>query len=251
MSKAIKLALLGVVAALSIGFLLSAQTAQASFREALDAYQNRDGKAMLAAVKEAVETKNDDGLMLFLMATNLDASTSEFDAGTRKTKSTLRAIVSKQQWKEMHALLKQAANNASVDARYYLDMKSQFSPFYRQKIHIGTMRQAYKEAQAKYAEAGSYEAVQLMDFNGNYPQKGENKENFLKRSEHWLIKYASLGDARSQLRLGLQYHNYVGDFGCDLNEKGPICRAGTNEKKGDYWLKKPLKVFKLAAMTSA
>lgn len=246
MRKIKKLAFIGILVTISIGFLPAAHAEQTGFRKALDAYIARDGDAMLAAVKEAVEAKDSDGLMLFLMATNLDAETSEFDAKTRKTSSTLRDILPEQQWGKMHALLKCSVNNASVDARYYLYIKSQFSPFYRQRIHVSPMREAYEKELAKYAEMGSYEAVQMMDFTADHPRKGEHQKSFLKRSKHWLIKYASLGDARSQLKLGLQYHNYVGDFGCDLNENGSICKAGKNKKEGDFWLKKAIKSFQVS-----
>lgn len=222
--------------------LLLSQVANADFRKALDAYIARDGDTLLKKVKDAVEKKNDDGLMLFLMATNFDAATSDYDPKTKKLKSTLQTILSKRQFEEMHALLRKVANNTSVDARYYLEMHSQFSPFIHKLNHIH-IQKAFQETKEKYAEAGSYEAVQMMNFTAVHPRNGESMESFLKRSEHWLIQYASLGDALAQLKLGLQYHNYVGNFGCDLNKNGPICRAGENKDKGDYWLKKAIKSF--------
>ena len=52
--------------------LCTSQTAQADFRKALTAYQNRDGKTMLAEVQDAVDKKNDDGFVLFVGALQLD-----------------------------------------------------------------------------------------------------------------------------------------------------------------------------------
>jgi hypothetical protein len=52
--------------------LFTTQTAHADFRKALTAYQNRDGKTMLAEVQDAVDKKNDDGLILFISALQLD-----------------------------------------------------------------------------------------------------------------------------------------------------------------------------------
>jgi hypothetical protein len=49
-----------------------AQLAHADFRKALTAYQNRDGKTMLKEVQDAVDKKNDDGLILFLSVLELD-----------------------------------------------------------------------------------------------------------------------------------------------------------------------------------
>jgi hypothetical protein len=55
-----------------ISLLFITQTAHADFRKALTAYQNRDGKSMLAEVQDAVDEKNDDGLILFIGALQLD-----------------------------------------------------------------------------------------------------------------------------------------------------------------------------------
>ena len=49
-------------------------TAHADFRKALDAYQARDGATMLKEVKDAVDKKNDDGLILFISLLELDKS---------------------------------------------------------------------------------------------------------------------------------------------------------------------------------
>lgn len=57
---------------LSASLLMMTQTAHADFRKALDAYIARDGATMFKEVKEAVEKKNDDGLILFLNVLELD-----------------------------------------------------------------------------------------------------------------------------------------------------------------------------------
>ena len=61
----------------SISLLLITQTAHADFRKALDAYQARDGATMLKEVKDAVDKKNDDGLILFLSVLERDGIFSQ------------------------------------------------------------------------------------------------------------------------------------------------------------------------------
>jgi hypothetical protein len=62
---------------ISFGLLLVSPAAHADFRKAVDAYIARDGATMLAEVKDAADKKNNEGLMLFMSAMNIDASTSQ------------------------------------------------------------------------------------------------------------------------------------------------------------------------------
>ena len=66
-------------------------------------------------VKDAVDKQNDDGLILFLMATNFDAATSDYDETTKQPKSTLRAILPIDKWNELREMLVQATENSTVD----------------------------------------------------------------------------------------------------------------------------------------
>ncbi len=71
----LKLLAIKLPATLLAGFTLltlSIQPAHADFRKALTAYQNRDGQTMLKEVQDAVDTKNDDGLILFLSVLETD-----------------------------------------------------------------------------------------------------------------------------------------------------------------------------------
>jgi len=220
--------------------MLITQTAHADFRKALEAYQKRDGDTLLKQVKDAVDKKNDDGLMLFLMATNMDAANSDYDETTKQSKSTLRAILPPPKWDEMRELLVQATNNSTVDAQYYLNVKSQFSSDFvlkqLQLQHPNTsvsnftnlQRNAiYESTRAEFKKRGSYGAF------SDSPTSVDR------------IKYAELGDALSQLMIGLQYQGFVGDFGCDLQDVqnvSSLC-SKNDEVKGDYWLKKAVKSF--------
>ena len=222
-----------LIAALSISLLFITQIAHADFRKALDAYQARDGATMLKEVKDAVDKMNDDGLMLFLMATNLDATTSDYDETTKQSKSTLRAILPYPKWDEMRELLLQATNNSTVDTQYFMTVKSQFSDFYKQKVNISPLHERYRSAIENYAQLGSYEAIA--------DQNPYGKEN-------WEIKFAEKGDAFYQLITGLKYHGYTGDFGCDIRDTqnaNSVC-SKKDEVKGDYWLKKAVKSYELS-----
>jgi TPR repeat protein len=196
---------------ITISLLLLCQTAHADFRKALDAYIARDGATMLKEVKDAVDKKNDDGLMLFLMATNMDAATSDYDETTKQSKSTLRAILPQPKWDEMRELLVQATNSSTVDAQYYFLTATQFRPDSIEKIIN------------EYASKGSKLAM-------------------LRLSEE---DKAKAGSPFAQLILGLKYLNfttYIG-YGC-AESKEPICQT-KNEEKGYYWLRQAAKSFEV------
>lgn len=195
--------------AASISLLLITQTAHADFRKALDAYMARDGATMLKEVKDAVDKKNDDGLMLLLMATNMDAATSDYDETTKQSKSTLRAILPQPKWGEMRELLVQATNNSTVDAQYYFLTASQFR------------------------------ADSIAKIANEYATKG-SRIAMLRLSEE---DKAKAGSPFAQLMLGLKYFNfkdYIG-YGC-ADSKEPICQT-KNEEKGLYWLQQAAKNF--------
>jgi hypothetical protein len=238
----------GFISALAVSLLLATQTAHADFRKALDAYIARDGDTMLKEVKDAVDKKNDDGLMLLLMATNMDAATSDYDETTKQSKSTLRAILPQPKWSEMRELLVQATNNSKVDAQYFLNVKSQFSrelllkKLQTQQANASnsnfTIQQwnaIYASVDAEYAERGSYEAIQKQYF---LAQHGDKSEKY----DYWLTKYATAGDPLAQLMVGLKYMNYKWDYGCDNPTKEPICQT-KDETKGSAWLKRAVKSF--------
>ncbi len=198
-----------IISALAVGFLLITQTAHADFRKALDAYQKRDGGTMLKEVKDAVDKKNDDGLMLLLMATNMDAATSDYDETTKQSKSTLRAILPPPKWDEMRELLVQATNNSTVDAQYYFLTASQFS--------TDSIAKIVNEYAAK-----------------------DSKLAMLRLSEE---DKAKAGSSFAQLMLGLKYLNFTTNIGYGCSDiADPICKT-RNEAKGYYWLKKAAKSF--------
>ena len=191
-----------------ISLLLITQIAHADFRKALDAYQKRDGTTMFKEVKDAVDKKNDDGLMLLLMATNMDAATSDYDETTKQSKSTLRAILPQPKWDEMRELLVQATNNSTVDAQYYLLTSSQFRADSNTKITTD------------YVAKGS----QLAMLKSTITHKAE------------------AGNLEAQLALGFRYLNYENEFGCEKQSKDHLCQS-KDEAEGYYWLKLAVKTY--------
>ena len=222
-----------------ISLLFITQTAHADFRKALDAYMARDGATMLKEVKDAVGKKNDDGLMLLLMATNMDAVTSDYDETTKQSKSTLRAILSHPKWDEMRELLVQATNNSTVDAQYYLLTKSVFkSDLYKKQLGLkvtdvsALTNQQYIKAKQNVTDVYTKRGSKLAMLNDTI----ENK--------------AAAGEPLSQLSLGLKYLNYGKDvdygahYGCGYLSKLPICQT-KDEVKGNDWLKRAAKSYDL------
>ena len=63
--------------AICMSLMLITQTSHADLRKALEAYQARDGVTMLKEVKDAVDSKNDDGLILFLSMLERDSIFSQ------------------------------------------------------------------------------------------------------------------------------------------------------------------------------
>jgi hypothetical protein len=209
----------------------------AGFRKALDAYIARDGEVMLKEVKDAVDKKNNDGLMLFLYSMDLDAYSSEYDFDNGGWKSGLKTMLSKNQWDGLRELLTQATNNSSVDLQYYL-RRGLFADDFRRQILSANLHQiesnkklsneqfseAYNKVATEYASKGSKLAI--LD------------ASILVLPE--LDKKADAGDVDIQLMLGLMYmHDTNSQYGCKyVKPTYKICDLPTDELKGYYWLKR-------------
>ncbi len=230
--------------ALSLSLMLITQTAHADFRKALEAYQKRDGDTLLKEVKDAVDRKNDDGLMLFLMATNMDAATSDYDEATKQSKSTLRAILPPPKWDALRDLLVQATNNSSVDAQYFLLTNSVFkTELYRKYLSkISANASTNDVTNTKPLTNEQYAEVEKK-INDEYVKRG-SRAAMLQSSD--LMTKAEAGDPFSQLQLGLKYLNFVdySGYGCEQESKEPICQT-KNETRGYDWLKKSAKNYEL------
>lgn len=222
--------------AISLSLLFATQAAHADFRKALDAYQKRDGATMLKEVKDAVDNKNDDGLMLLLMATNMDAATSDYDETTKQPKSTLRAILPPPKWDEMRELLVQATNNSSVEAQYYLiRVNRQFKP----ELII-------KQMQAEQIKRGEQPKNEYTNQELNIGYEALDQAFNAKGMALYnsgIIKLAESGNSYDQTNLGLAY---LGKWQLCEPPVSPIhsqiCQS-KDETKGHYWLKQAVKTY--------
>lgn len=215
--RALRLFLLTITSILT---LLTACTAQASFRNALEAYQKRDGTKMLLEVKDAINKKNNDGLMLFMTAMSIDRGTSMKTAlykGSQDNKqTTLKNILTEQQRQELIELLITATSNSNGDAQFYLT--------------------------SAIRELNNPQLTATIKSNDDYAKSGSLvAANYSKLTD---IEKAELGDPFAQMLLGLSYLRAIDyrKYGCDESPDKPICRP-RDETKGYYWLKRSLKNY--------
>ena len=250
--------------------LMTSSIALADFRKALEAYQKRDGSAMLVEVKDAVDKKNDIGLMLYLSALDLDFTTSEHNPVVNEMNTTYNSILTQPQQEEMLSLLIDATSNSTADSQYFLMMRTPFRRQlgYRKYINpkqsqalSGSLSQEeidaihklngydysaiLGKASAEYAEKGSNLAIFEM-YIGSQRAENPKKLEPLQRHEYWLTKIAESGHPNAQLQLGLKYISYMGDYGCELLSKEPICQS-KDESKSHYWLKRAVKSYEISA----
>lgn len=127
-----------LITAVSSLCLLFTVPAHADFRKALEAYQNRDGATMLKEVNDAVEKKNDNGLILFLSMLELDKTLSnsrmfvfpnerEADAKLqvlikqgKELPTPWQTILSISQVDDFKILLEKATMQSSLESQYRL-----------------------------------------------------------------------------------------------------------------------------------
>lgn len=202
--------------------LITTSIAQADFHKAILAYQNRDGLSLLNEVKDAVNKKNNDGLMLFMNVMSIDRGTSmktSLYKGTQDNKqTTLKTILTDQQRRELIELLISATNNSNADAQFYLASAIR-------ELNNPQLTASIK-SNDEYAKSGSLVAA-----------------NYSKLTD---IEKAELGDPFAQMLLGLSYLRIVDyrKYGCDESPGKPICRP-RDETKGNYWLKQSLKNYEV------
>lgn len=214
---------------LSMALLLLTQVAYADFRKALDAYIARDGETILKEVKNAVEKKNDHGLILFLMATSFDSATSDYDS--KHSQTTLRTTLTETEWHEMELLLEKAVYNSTVEAQHSL-LNSAFG----KSFVIRTLRASSAKPKKNYS------LKEINDGYGLIREKINNNGLIIGNSD--IVKRAEANDLSAQLLLGLTYSNYLGSYGISCNDIPDYftCKS-LDEVKGDYWLKRAVKTY--------
>ena len=238
------------IAALSISLLFITQTAHADFRKALDAYQARDGANMLEEVKDAVDKKNDDGLILFLNAMQIDEQTANktsFKDGYKdkiehsKMLTTFETIFNEAQQQEIKSLLYVASQNSTVEVQFRI----QFIRLLSDKTKKVSPKDFAKKEES-LANQVSLAAV-LQAQKSSYSSSQAYKLGYSKEKEvYWMTKAAELGDADYALILALRYLNYSDPLGisptqaeCQSVDNHHLCFK-KDEAKGFYWLQKTI-----------
>ena len=263
------------IAALSISLLFITQTAHADFRKALNAYLARDGATMLKEVKDAVDKRNDDGLILFLNVLVIDYSSSkrlDRNIHTSTIKSTYEQILNDSQQKQMRRLLDIATSNSTAKSQWILLMYPNFSNRLRpdwwewQKSAQIVEAIKTKDAESKFSEAsnkwgtlyreelnkiasnGSADAAEklyeLTSSKGRDSGKSYSKESAIK----WMTKSAEWGNPYMAISLGFKYLHWNSIFfysneGCDAPKDVEAICLPYDKEKGLYWLKQATKYF--------
>ncbi len=240
----------------SLALLLTPLTSHADFRKALTAYQARDGQTMLKEVQEAVDTKNDDGLVLFLSCLQLDAVSSNrvsinpftHDINIEKTlkKSTFDEILTVSQQIKLITLLNLAVEKSTPLAKYRLIYMPKFNMALRDEwqkngnsffIFSERIKLLKQLAQTRYSPAA-------LDLYYIFNDSSLNSKDFYspKNAIYWLEKSAQNNNARAAFILGGKYLNLDFPYGCTDEEKKlvSIC-AIKNENRGFYWIKRAAK----------
>jgi hypothetical protein len=197
-----------------ISLLLTTQTAHADFRKGLTAYQNRDGKTMLAEVQDALDKKNDDGLILFMSCLKLDnvLSISSLYVGTKENpkifvsetqtsipKSVLETIITEKEKTTLLNNLEHSSKQSTKDAQYeylllrygdlYPDFLQILPPKVRQKViddgqGFFASRDELIEEMALLAKNGYGKAAYFLYYVHN--QENFKKYYSLEKSNYWL-----------------------------------------------------------------
>ena len=226
---------------LCISLLLTTQAAHADFRKALTAYQNRDGKTMLTEVQDAVDKKNDDGLVLFISAIKHDRITSKKTSLTTscyETKNcsemhtTFEKILDKKEQLKILNLISTFDQSLKPDAQFQLLYESQI-------ISTGTFQPNQQAKKLEdIANKGSVEAIRMLQ--GIQSGKDLDKDNY------WIHKAAEFGNTEAQMALAFKYLHYVVDGvsvsqeECKLPDNTTFCLP-KDQEKGLYWLREAIK----------
>ena len=255
-----------------ISLLFITQTAHADFRKALDAYQARDGATMLKEVKDAVDKKNDDGLILFLMLLRVDIESSQLqrknnqidkNSNLQPATSTYLAILNDSQFKDMSWLLDLAVASSSAHNKFMLNdmphvtvselkinQKANFERLKKNAVSqdelLNFFNQSKKES-TEYLETlgnqGSiYAAANL------YVDPDQMQGNYKEKATEWLTKAAKLGYPEAQLILGLKYLNMTAsNIGLEDCTQPRIAEFSVCLEKnidlGKFWLKEAAKGY--------
>jgi TPR repeat protein len=231
------------ISALAVSLMLTTLTAHADFRKALDAYQKRDGATMLKEVKDAVESSNDDGLLLFLNALQIDEKTSKETSlhdthqekiDRSKMNSTFETILSESQQQEIKSLLNDVAKGSTADVQFRLH----FMPKFTQTRGVNNRLIELENIAKKGSFSAAVELAQYYSYSSNVDYSRE-------KAEDWFIKAAELNDPEYSFALAMRYLNYstpnwASHEQCTAPDIKAVC-FDKDEVKGFYWLERAAK----------
>lgn len=223
--------------AASLSLMLITQTAHADFRKALDAYIARDGATMLAEVKDAVDKKKDDGLILFLGI-------------LKQYPKTWRPMLNEAQQAELFNCLEKSAFQSSLQAQYQLAIIPR-NDYMALPINPEIIKENLYEIQRLEPLANKGYAPAALHLYGDYIDQYNRVKNkhataidggktYVDNAMKWLLKAAELGNAQAMFMVGMRYLNVEDDaYGCYSYE--PLYCFAKDEKKGWYWMQKAAK----------
>ena len=215
-----------------IALLFITQTAHADFRKALEAYQKRDGTTMLKEVKDGVDKKNDDGIILFLGI-------------LKQYPKTWRPILNGSQVTELFEYLEKATVESSLQAEYQLAVIPR-NDYISLPITPEVIKETQYEIERLEPLANKGYAPAALHLYGNYIElfnRVKNKQAtavdggkaYVDNAMKWLLKAAELGNAQAMFMVGMRYLNVEDDaYGCYSYE--PLYCFVKDEKKGWYWM---------------
>jgi TPR repeat protein len=236
---------LNSLSALAISLLLTAQVAHADFRKALDAFIARDSRTMLKQVHDAVDKKNDDGIILFLGI--LQAYPKSW-----------RSMLNEGEQAELFAVLEVAVLQTGLQAQYKLAViprkesnpppiptgtEEDKKPWYeaRKQEKIKQYREEVTRLEPVADKGYAPAAIHLY---GNYEHYLTKSKEDQDHAIEWLIKAAQLGSVQAAYLLGVKYLNIVdGLFGCTSSghHSPPKCQLSKDEVQGWYWIREAAK----------
>ena len=206
-----------LIAAL-MSLLFITQTAHADFRKALDAYQARDGATMLKEVRDAVDRKNDDGLILYLSI-------------LKQYPKTWQSTLDSSQQAELFNCLEAATAQSSLQSQYRLAVISRLNDYPKPNSPEANQEELALIQRLELVASKGYAPAAYYLYGHRSPQSKEDQANALK----WLIKAAELGSTEAAFNLGMKYLNVTDDYyGCRSYE--PSLCLPKDETKGWYWM---------------
>jgi hypothetical protein len=206
------------IASLGFAALLITSNAQADLRKAIEAFQTQDGSTMLVEVREAVERKNDDGVILFLSL-------------LKGYPQSWRSVLSPTEQDELFTLLEKLIEESSLQAQYRLAIipRGHASPRYKSPEAQQAEQALIHRLEAVADKGYAYAALHLYSILSN-------KERDWDIAVKWLKVAAEGGNPEAAFFMGMKYLNvFDGYWGC-FTRKPHRCLP-KDEELGWQWMK--------------